>query len=146
MVVGWRLWTRSSRSRICVGRGVAAEGAEPQRIVAAGTSTQPAAYRAENIRRVAECQTDSTIGREMGLAIRTVVVWRHRFADQRLARHRGRPKCPPPPQYHTDIQARLLVLACQPAGLRATLQRSGKPHVVWSGSCRIASDEGIQCN
>src|SRR5207253_3521402 len=26
---------------------------------------------------------------------------------------KDRPKCPPPRQYHADIQARLLVLACQ---------------------------------
>jgi hypothetical protein len=49
----------------------------------------------------------------MGLAVRTVFVWRHRFAEQRLAGLQDRPKRPPPGAYHADPQARLLVLACQ---------------------------------
>jgi hypothetical protein len=54
---------------------------------------------------------------------------RHRFAEQRLDGLKDRPKCPPPRQYHADIQARLLVLACQkPAEVDPT--RGGQTH--WS--------------
>jgi hypothetical protein len=108
---------------------LATERAELQRIVAARTSTQQAAYRAEIILRVANAQTDSTIAQEMGLAVRTVFVWRHRFAEHRLDGLRDLPKCPPPRQYHPDIQARLLVLACQkPAEVDPS--RGGQSH--WS--------------
>ena len=65
----------------------------------------------------------------MGLAVRTVFVWRHRFAEQRLDGLKDRPKCPPPRRYHADIQARLLVLACQkPSEVDPT--RAGQTH--WS--------------
>src|SRR4051812_39510129 len=102
--------SRPRRTRI---RLVATERAELERRVAARTSTQQDAYRAEIIVRVAEGQTDASIAHDMGLAVRTVFVWRHRFADRRLDGLKDRPKCPPPRQYHADIQARLLVLACQ---------------------------------
>jgi Homeodomain-like domain len=65
----------------------------------------------------------------MGLAVRTIFVWRHRFAEQRLDGLKDRPKCPPPRQYHADVQARLLVLACQkPSEVDPT--RVGQTH--WS--------------
>ena len=116
--------SRPRRTRI---RLLAAERAELQRIVAARTSTQQAAYRAEIILRVG--QTDATIAHEMGLAVRMVFVWRHRFVDQRLNGLKDRPKCPPPRQYHADIQARLLVLAChKPSEVDPT--RAGQTH--WS--------------
>ena len=102
--------SRPRRTRI---RLLATERAELERRVAARTSTQQDAYRAEIILRVANGQTDAVIAREMGLAVRTVFVWRHRFAEQRVDGLKDRPKCPPPRQYHADIQARLLVLACQ---------------------------------
>src|SRR6266498_2597783 len=102
--------SRPRRTRI---RLLATERAELQRIVAARTSTQQDAYRAEIILRVAAGQTDAAIAQDMGLAVRTVFVWRHRFAEQRLDGLKDRPKCPPPRQYPADIQARLLVLACQ---------------------------------
>src|SRR2546423_7238964 len=66
----------------------------------------------------------------MGLPVRTVFVWRHRFAEQRLDGLKDRPKCPPPRQYHADIQARLLVLACQkPAEVDPSVpvRRTGRP-------------------
>jgi hypothetical protein len=107
----------------------AAERAELQRIVAARTSTQQAAYRAEIILRVADGQTDATIAREMGLAVRTVFVWRHRFVEQRLDGLEDHPKCPPPRRYHADIQARLLVLACQKPS-EVDPSRAGQTH--WS--------------
>ena len=40
-----------------------------------------------------------------------------------------RPKCPPPRQYHADIQARLLVLACQKPS-EVDPSRAGQTH--WS--------------
>ncbi len=118
--------SKPRRSRI---RLLAAERAELERIVAARTATQQAAYRAEIILRVAAGQTDAAIAQNMGLAVRTVFVWRHRFAEQRLAGLKDHPKCPPPRQYHADIQARLLVLACQkPAEVDPS--RVGQTH--WS--------------
>src|SRR5215207_337660 len=118
--------SKPRRSRI---RLLAAERAELERIVAARTSTQQAAYRAEMVLRVADGQTDAAIAQDMGLAVRTVFVWRHRFKEQRLDGLKDHPKCPPPRQYHAAIQARLLVLACQkPAEVDPT--RAGQTH--WS--------------
>ena len=72
---------------------------------------------------------DAAIAQEMGLAERTVFLWRHRFAARRLDGLKDRPKCPPPRLYPADIQARLLVLACQkPAEVDPT--RAGQTH--WS--------------
>jgi transposase len=117
---------KQRRARI---RLVAAERAELERRVAARTSTQQTAYRAEIILRVADGQTDASIAQDMGLAERTIWLWRHRFAQHRLDGLQDRPKCPPPRRYHADIQARLLVLACQkPAELDPT--RAGQTH--WS--------------
>src|SRR5215831_8562124 len=89
--------SRPRRTRI---RLLATERAELERRVVARTASQQDAYRAEIILRVANAQTDSTIAQEMGLAVRTVFVWRHRFAEHRLDGLRDRPKCPPPRQYH----------------------------------------------
>jgi len=116
--------SRPCRTRL---RLLASERADLERIVAARTSTQQAAYRAEIILRVADGQTDAAIAQEMGLAVRTVFIWRHRFAEQRLAGLNDRPKCPPPREYDADIQARLLVLACQkPSEVDPT--RAGQTH------------------
>src|SRR5258708_20944304 len=84
--------SRPRRTRI---RLLATERAELERRVAARTSSQQDAYRAEIILRVAVGQTDGAIAQDMGLAVRTVFVWRHRFAAQRLAGLKDRPKCPP---------------------------------------------------
>jgi len=117
---------KQRRARI---RLVAAERAELKHRVAARTSTQSAAYRAEIILRVADGQTDAAIAQAIGMAERTVWMWRQRFAQQRLDGLTDRPKCPPPREYHADIQARLLVLACQkPAAVDPT--RAGQTH--WS--------------
>src|SRR5689334_10199777 len=118
--------SRPRRTRI---RLLAAERSELERLVGARTSTQQAAYRAEIILRVVDGQTDAAIAQDMGLAVRTVFVWRHRFAELRLDGLKDRPKCPPPRQYDPDIQARLLVLACQkPSEVDPT--RGGQTH--WS--------------
>jgi transposase len=106
-----------------------AERSELERLVAARTSTQQAAYRAEIILRVTDGQTDASIAQDMALAERTVWLWRHRFAEQRLAGLKDHPKCPPPRRYPADVQARLLVLACQrPGDVDPT--RAGQTH--WS--------------
>jgi len=108
---------------------LAAERSVLERLVTARTSTQQAAYRAEIILRVADGQTDAAIAQDMRLAERTVWLWRHRFAEQRLDGLADHPKCPPPRQYHADMQARLVVLACQkPADVDPT--RAGQTH--WS--------------
>jgi hypothetical protein len=92
--------SKQRRARI---RLVGAERAELERRVAARTSSQQDVYRAQIILRMADGQTNASI--------------------------KDRPKCPPPRQYHADIQARLLVLACQkPAEVDAT--RAGQIH--WS--------------
>jgi transposase len=118
--------SKPRRSRI---RLLAAERSELERRVAARTSPQQDAYRAEIILRVASGQTDAAIAADMDLAERTVFMWRHRFAEHRLDGLKDHPKCPPPRQYHADIQARLLVLACQkPSEVDPT--RGGQTH--WS--------------
>ena len=117
---------KQRRARI---RLVAAERVELERRVAARTSTQQAAYRAEIILRVSDGQTDTTVAQDMGLAERTVWMWRHRFAQHRLDGLKDRPKCPPPRLYSAAIQAKLLVLACQkPTDIDPT--RGGQTH--WS--------------
>jgi transposase len=108
---------------------LAAERSELERRVAARTASQQDAYRAQIILRVAAGQTDAAIAQGLGLAERTIFLWRHRFAERRLDGLKDRPKCPPPRQYHAEIQARLLVLACQkPAEVDPT--RDGQTH--WS--------------
>jgi transposase len=117
---------KQRRSRV---RLLAAERAELERRVAARTASQQAAYRAQIILRAAAGQTDAGIAHALGLAERTVWMWRRRFLQQRLDGLKDRPKCPPPRQYHADIQARLLVLACQkPAEVDPS--RAGQTH--WS--------------
>ena len=97
--------------------------------MAARTSTQQDAYRAEIILRVASGQTDAAIAADLDLAERTVFMWRHRFAEHRLDGLKDHPKCPPPRLYHADIQARLLVLACQKPS-EVDPSRGGQTH--WS--------------
>ena len=118
--------SKPRRSRI---RLLAAERSELERRVAARTASQQDAYRAQIILRVAAGQTDAAIAQDMGLAERTVFLWRHRFAERRLDGLKDRPKCPPPRQYHAEIQARLLVLACQKP-VEVDPSRAGQTH--WS--------------
>jgi transposase len=118
--------SQQRRSRI---RLLASERSELERRVSARTASQQDAYRAQIILQVAAGQTDASIAEDMGLAERTVWLWRHRFAEKRLDGLKDRPKCPPPRLYPADIQARLLVLACQkPAEVDQT--RVGQTH--WS--------------
>ncbi len=123
--------SRPRRTRI---RLLATQRAELQRRVAARTSSQQDAYRAEINPRVATGQTDAAIAQDMGLAVRTVFVWRHRFAEQRLDGLKDRPKCPPPRQYHADIQARLFDVnrfcRCMSIRVAAFGQRFGCPQAL----------------
>jgi transposase len=89
------------------------ERTELERRVAARTSPQQAAYRAQIVLRAANGESDVQIAAALGRAVRTVWLWRRRFAEQRLAGLADRPKCPPPRQYGADRQAKLVVLACQ---------------------------------
>src|SRR5437660_10974313 len=92
--------SRPRRTRI---RLLANERSELERRVAARASSQQDAYRAEIILRVAVGQTDAAIAHSMGLAVRTVFVWRHRFAEQRLDGPQGPTKVPtatPVPRRH----------------------------------------------
>ena len=62
--------------------------------------------------------TNSAIAAEVGVARHTVQHWRDRFAADRLAGLADRPHQPDPRQYGPDIQAQVVVLACQtPADL-----------------------------
>ena len=118
--------SKQRRSRV---RLLAAERAELERRVAARTGSQQAAYRAQIILLAAAGQTDASIAQELGLAERTVWMWRRRFLQQRLDGLKDRPKCPPPRRYPAELQARLLVLACQkPSEVDPT--RVGQTH--WS--------------
>jgi transposase len=118
--------SKQRRSRV---RLLAAERAELERRVAARTGSQQDAYRAQIILRAAAGQTDAQIAHELGLAERTAWMWRRRFLQQRLDGLNDRPKCPPPRQYHAEIQARLLVLACQKPS-EVDPSRAGQTH--WS--------------
>ena len=118
--------SKQRRARV---RLVASERTELERRVAARTTSQQNAYRAQIVLRVADGQTDGRIAQELSLAERTVWLWRHRFAQHRLEGLNDRTKCPPPRRYDADIQARLLVLACQkPAEVDPS--RAGQTH--WS--------------
>jgi transposase len=97
------------------------ERTELGRRVAARTSSQQAAYRAQIVLGAADGEPDTHLARRLGLAVRTVWLWRQRFAQQRLEGLEDRPKCPPPRQYAAETQAKLVVLACQqPADLDPT--------------------------
>src|SRR4051812_28862663 len=72
---------------------MAAERSELERRVAARTASQQDAYRAQIILGTAAGQTDGAIAQDLGLAIRTVWLWRHRFAQQRLDGLKDHPKC-----------------------------------------------------
>ena len=103
-----------------------AERRELERRVLARMGSQQAAYRAAIILRAADRQTDEQIARDLHLAVRTVWEWRRRFAQQRLAGLEDRPKHHPPRQYRADIQAQLVVLACQKAV--TSLPTGGRTH------------------
>ena len=96
----------------------AAERAELERRVRARTSRQQDALRARIVLRAADGATNSAIAAEVGVVRHTVQHWRDRFAADRLAGLVDRPHQPDPRLYGPDIQAKIVVLACQkPADL-----------------------------
>lgn len=101
------------------------ERAELERRVRARTSRQQDALRARIVLRAAAGATNSAIAAELGVARHTAQHWRARFAAERLAGLQDRPHQPEPRQYGPDIQARLVVLACQPP---ADLGWAGQTH------------------
>ena len=74
--------SRPRRTRI---RLLATERAELERRVAARTSTQQDAYRAEIILRVADNQTDAAIAQDMGIRL-----WRFGFRSSLASASSGR--------------------------------------------------------
>ncbi len=100
------------------------ERTELERRVRARTSRQQDALRARIVLRAAAGATNLAIAAEVGVARHTVQHWRDRFAaDRPPARARlaglvDRPHQPDPRLYGPDIQAQVVVLACQkPADL-----------------------------
>ena len=94
------------------------ERRELERRVRARTSRQQDALRARIVLRAADGATNSAIAAETGVVRHTVQHWRDRFASDRLAGLADRPHQPDPRQYGPDIQAKIVVLACQkPADL-----------------------------
>lgn len=90
-----------------------AEQTELERRVRARTSSQQAALRARIVLSAAEGRQNQEIAREFGIARGTVRQWRGRFADKRLEGLEDRPHCPPPRLYGPEIQAKIILLACQ---------------------------------
>ena len=101
------------------------ERAELERRVRARTSRQQDARRARIVLRAAAGATTLAIAAEVGVVRHTVQHWRDRFATDRLAGLLDRPHQPDPRQYGPDIQAKIVVLACQPP---ADLGWKGQTH------------------
>jgi transposase len=101
------------------------ERRELERRVRARTGRQQDALRARIVLRAADGATNSAIAADLGVARHTARHWRDRFAADRLAGLRDRPHQPDPRQYGPDIQAKVVVLACQPP---ADLGWKGQTH------------------
>lgn len=96
----------------------AADRGELDRRVHARTGSQQAALRARVVLLAADGLDTTAIAGTLGIARGTARSWRARFVAQGLAGLVDRPHCPPPRKYDPDIQARIVVLACQaPADL-----------------------------
>ncbi len=89
------------------------ERTELERRVRARTSSQQAALRARIVLAAAAGRQNQDIAAELGIARGTVRQWRDRFAQSRLEGLLDRPHRPPPRLYGPEIQAKLVVLACQ---------------------------------
>jgi hypothetical protein len=90
------------------------ESAELERRVRARTSTQQDTLRADVVLRAAAGQSNTAIAAALGIARGTARHWRTRFLAEGLAGLVDRPHCPPPRRYGPDIQAKIVLLACQP--------------------------------
>ena len=92
--------------------------AELDRRVRARTSRQQDALRARIILLAAAGRDTTAIAATLGIARGTARSWRARFVAQGLAGLADRPHCPPPRKYAPEVQAQIVVLACQsPADL-----------------------------
>jgi hypothetical protein len=92
----------------------AEERGELERRVRARTGRQQDALRARIVLRAAAGATNLALAAELGIARHTAQHWRDRFAAARLGGLQDRPHQPEPRRYGADIQARIVVLACQP--------------------------------
>ena len=108
-------------------RLTAEEQLELERRVRARTSRQQEALRAQIVLRAAAGAQHLAIAAALGCSRHTVRHWRDRFAAERLAGLEDRPHCPPPRVYGPDVQAQIVLLACQPP---ASLGWEGQTH--WS--------------
>ncbi len=105
------------------------ERRELTRRVAARSGSQQAAVRARIILRAADGALNSEIAQELRVAVRTIFLWTGRFGQQRLVGLVDLGKHPRPRKYSADLQAKILLLACQkPAEVDPT--RAGQTH--WS--------------
>lgn len=95
-----------------------ADRAELDRRVHARTGSQQDALRARIVLLAADGLDTTAIAATLGIARGTARSWRARFVAQAMAGLVDRPHCPPPRKYAPEIQARIVVLACQaPADL-----------------------------
>lgn len=99
---------KQRRSRV---RLTPAERAELERRAASRASSQQTAYRAEIILHAADGQSDARIANDLGLAERTVWMWRRRFVEDRLNGLDPHRKARAPRRYGAAIWDRLLSLA-----------------------------------
>ena len=92
--------------------------ATPIELTAAERTELERRVRARIILLAAGGATNCAIAADLGVARHTVQHWRDRFAADRLAGLVDRPHQPDPRLYGPDIQAKIVVLACQkPADL-----------------------------
>jgi transposase len=90
------------------------ERAELERRVRARTSSQQAALRARIVLLAAEGHQNKEIATDQGIARGTARQWRQRFAERCLEGLADKSHCPPPRLYGPEVQAKVVVLACQP--------------------------------
>lgn len=92
----------------------AAARVELDRRVRARTSRQQEALRARIVLLAADGLDTTAIASTLGIARGTARSWRARFVAAGLAGLGDRPHCPPPRRYGPEVQAQIVVLACQP--------------------------------
>lgn len=96
----------------------AEDRAELDRRVHARAGSQQDALRARIVLLAADGLDTTAIAGTLGIARGTARSWRARFVAAGLAGLADRPHCPPPRRYSPEVQARIVVLACQaPADL-----------------------------
>lgn len=91
----------------------AEDRAELARRVRARTSRQQDVLRARIVLLGAAGLTSTDIAATLGVARGTARSWRARFVAAGLAGLADRPHCPPPRKYGPEVQARIVLLACQ---------------------------------